>query len=166
MTRLPAVTLLFCLACGGISNQVTGTVKGNSLTVRDAILLGNTEVWLSSTEKLCDALRMNAYPKSARLMKLQLYPVATGDFSVVVSTTGKDHSAAMQFDVLNDACMMQLVGQESAATSGKVTVVTFDTMRSITGTFDVTFGDTDRVTGSFNASWCDAPTTYPSPDCK
>lgn len=160
--------LSLTLACGGGGTSTfKGTVKGTALEVKSAILLANTEVWLSSSDKLCENLAMNTYPKDGRILKLTLRPVETGSFTVDPSTaTGNTHTAFMQFFALDAACKSTIMFGDSVGTTGTVTVKSFEASKSIDGSFDLTFGSSDKVTGTFFGSYCDAPTTYPSPECK
>ncbi|MBK7858214.1 MAG: hypothetical protein IPJ65_06245 [Archangiaceae bacterium] len=163
MRLLPLLAL--GVACGGPSNSFTGTVSGTSLEIKDAVVLSDTEVWLSSVDQLCEKLTANTYPKSGRIVKIQLHPVATGEFKVQASSSGADHNAFMQFIKLDDSCAMQLGFGESVASKGSLTVAHFEALKSMDGTFDVTFGSSDAVKGSFSARYCAAGTTYPTPEC-
>ena len=162
--RIGALALLLLLACGGGPGSFSGTVQTHQLEVKDALLVGNAEVWLSGTPTLCPKLMQNQLPKLGTILKLQLRPVAEGDFMVVPSSTA-NQTASSSFLKLNDACANTVPFQGSFATKGTVTVTRYDTGKFIAGTFDMTFGDTDAVKGTFNATFCDAPTSYPSADC-
>lgn len=159
--------LLSALACGPAGpGKFTGTVQGNALELKDALLVANTEIWLSNTKELCPKLASNKFPKNGSIVKLILRPVATGDFKVDPSTsTSMPNTATMQFLKLNDTCNNTLAFGASIGTEGTVTVTRYDTSQQIDGTFDMTFGDTDAATGSFSARYCNAPTLYSAPEC-
>lgn len=165
--RLLPLMLLSLLACGPSGpGRFTGTVQSNSLEVKSALLVGNSEVWLSNTKDLCPKLMANQFPKAGTFVKIILYPVATGDFAVsTAAAASKDHTASAQFFKLGDTCSNTLAFASSIGTKGTVTVTRFDTNVSIEGSFDTTFGDTDAATGVFIAQYCNATTLYPSPEC-
>jgi hypothetical protein len=161
MTRKAALVLL--CACGG-PGTFTGSVQGNMLAVADSALVGGTEIWLSSEGNLCKLLQNNTYPKGATLVKIAPRPIGLGDFTVVASTT-TDGTAAMTFVKLDDTCMQTLAYGPSTATAGTVTLTQLTVSQLAVGKFAVTFGNSDQVSGQFNAAYCDAPTTYLTPLC-
>lgn len=167
--RFLSLMLLSLVSCGGGPvgpGQFTGTVAGNSLSVKDTLLVGGKEIWLSSTEKLCEKLSKNTLPKAGTIVKFTPNPVAAGDFTVDPSTgTAKPDTVFVQFFKLDDTCTNTVPFGESLGTSGTVKLTTV-TDGGTTGTFDVTFGSTDKTSGSFTATFCNAPTTYPTPECK
>jgi hypothetical protein len=165
--RSDAPLLIMLCACDGGPGIVSGTVQSNALIVGDSAFVSAQEIWLSSTTGLCSSLKANNLPKDGTLLKLIPHPVDTGDFTVNDSqATAPDHSVFLQFFKLDDNCIETLMFGQSVATAGTTTITRLDTTRGVTGTFDVTFGSSDHVTGSVNATFCDAPTLYPSPTCK
>jgi len=167
--RSPSLLLLVTIACGGGPTgpgKFTGTVASIPLDLKDALFVGSKEVWLSSTEKLCDKLMHNQLPKGGTIAKFTLRPIEAGDFTVDPSTsTTTNHTVFVQFFKLNDTCTNTVAFGPSLGTSGTVTVTDAKDKNGVTGSFDVTFGSTDKTTGNFASTWCDAPTTYPSPEC-
>jgi hypothetical protein len=158
--------LLFLLACGGGPGSFNGTVQNHKLTVQSALLVANSEVWLSDAKELCPKLQKNQLPKLGTIVKLAIRPIGTGEFTVQPSlSTGTDRTATASFLKLNGECGNTVQFQGSFGKTGKLTVDRYDASKSIDGTFDLTFGDTDAVKGSFSATYCDAATSYPAPEC-
>lgn len=164
--RLLLLMLLSLAACGGGLGSFTGTVQGNTLELKSALLVGNTEIWLSDTKDLCPKLRANQLPSNGAYLKLTLRPLGTGDFTVDPSTsTGKPNTATATFFKLNDTCANTLTFGSSLGTMGTVNVTRYTASSALDGTFDMTIGSNDTVKGSFSAVFCDAPTSYPSAEC-
>lgn len=164
--RLLTLMLLSLAACGGGIGNFTGTVQGNKLELKSALLVGNTEIWLSDTKDLCPKLKANQLPRNGAYLKLTLRPVAAGDFTVDPSTsTAKPNTATATFFKLNDTCGNTLTFGNSLGTMGTVTVSRYTASSTIDGTFDMSIGSNDTVKGSFSAVFCDAPTSYPSAEC-
>lgn len=165
MNRL-AAALLALAACGGGLGSFTGTVQGNTLELKSALLVANSEIWLSDTKDLCPKLKANQLPRNGAYLKLTPRPVATGDFTVDPSTsTGKANTVTATFFKLNADCGNTLTFGNSLGTAGTVTVTRYASSSTIDGTFDMTIGSNDTVKGSFSAVFCDAPTSYPSAEC-
>ncbi len=159
--------LLVACACGTPRGEFDGAVQMNALSVADSAFVGGQEIWLSSSSNLCASLKMNELPKGGTIAKIIPHPPAVADLTVDTSQdTGKTDTVFLQFFKLDDSCVNTLAFGPSIATVGSVTVTEFVDMQSIQGRFAVTFGNSDMVTGSFNAQFCDAPTSYPSPDCE
>jgi hypothetical protein len=155
------LALLLLVACGG-PGTFTGTVQAHNLKVADSVFLAGREIWLSSVSGFCSALQANTYPKGGTIVKITMDPVETGTFTI---STMAGHSAGMQFLPLDDTCNTTLTFGQSIATTGTVNIDDLEAMKSADGRFDVMFTN-DHVTGTFNASFCDAPTSYDHPDCK
>jgi hypothetical protein len=158
------LTLLLLCACGPSGpGQFNGTVQSNTLRVADAVYLMGQEVWLTDHIDLCALLQKNTYPKGGTLVKIAAHPVATtGDFTVAESGA-LDHTISFEFLKLDATCNTSV---SAPATAGTATLTTADAMGNASGTFDVTFGSADKVTGTFNATYCNAMTSYPSPTCE
>jgi hypothetical protein len=159
--------LLVACACGTPPGEFDGSVQSNALSVSDAAFVGGQEIWLSSSSNLCASLKMNELPKDGAIAKIIPNPPSVASLTVDTSQdTGKTNTVFLEFLKLDDSCADTLSFGPSIATSGSVTVTEFVDMQSIQGHFAVTFGNSDMVTGSFNAEFCDAPTSYPAPDCE
>jgi hypothetical protein len=166
MRTAPAAfaALLFLFSCGGGPGAFTGTVAGKSLTVKGAVFLQSQEIWLVGFDDPCRHLSANQFPKGGSLLKIIPHPPAKRDFNVVLSGVA-DGTASMQFLQLDDSCNNTLAFGASAATMGTLGIDSLEAMKAASGNFDVTFGNADHVTGSFNAGSCDAPVLYPAPEC-
>jgi hypothetical protein len=158
-----AALLLLC-ACGG-PGSFTGSVQGNTFAVADSALVGGVEIWLSSEQGLCSMLQKNTYPKNGTLVKIAPRPIGLGDFNVVESTT-TDGTVSVSFLKLNDTCTSTLAFGPSTGTAGTVTLTQLTVSKIAVGKFTVTFGNSDQTSGDFNAAFCDAPTSYPTPMCE
>jgi len=152
--------LLACSGGGGAGgNQFTGTVKGNSLLLQSALLVGGAEVWLSNTKDLCPKLVANQFPRNGAFVKLTFQQsLATGTFNV-------PNPASLQFFKLDADCKSTLAFGDSIATKGTVTVARYEADKLLEASFEATFGSSDMTSGSFIANFCDAPTLYPNPTC-
>ena len=158
--------LLSLTACGGGLGNFTGTVQGNRLELKSVLLVANSEVWLSDTVDLCPKLKANQLPRNGAILKLTPRPVQAGDFTVDPSTsTSKPNTVFAQFLKLDMSCANTVTFGNSIGTMGAVTLTRFDTGKMLDGTFDLTVGSSDAVKGRFSATYCDAPTLYPSPEC-
>jgi len=158
------LTLLLLCACGPSGpGSFNGTVQSDALHVADAVYLMSQEIWLTDHTDLCTLLKANTYPKSGTLVKIAPHPVTTSVDFMVAESGALDHTVSLEFLKLDATCNTSM---SAPATAGSVTLTTATAMGSASGTFDVTFGSADHVTGSFNALFCDAMTIYPSPTCE
>ncbi|HEU4759266.1 MAG TPA: hypothetical protein VFT91_04710 [Dehalococcoidia bacterium] len=187
MTRtsslLPAMAVAGLLtACGG--DFFSGTVRGASFQPRDAVFMtssppGSTGqlafVAMSDQSGLCDKLKANQAPKSSSMFGLVLGVMDTtglgalvpGSYVVVSRSSSTTGNISMAFFDHLDAWCQSTFGPASAeGTAGSVelTDITIEAGGSASGTFDVNF-DTDRVTGSFVAPYCDGTMSTREPTC-
>ena len=137
--RLLFLMLLSAVSCSAPAGpgMFAGKVGGNSLTLKDTLFVAGKEIWLTDTDKLCEKLAKNTLPKGGTFVKFTPHPIAAGDLTVDPSTgTPQNGTVFAQFFKLDDTCNST-----------------------------VPFGDADHATGWFSATYCDAPTSYPSPEC-
>lgn len=183
MKRLLAVVSMVAMA--GCSGSMTGTVGGVSLNVSDAIFgvlkddAGKSfaaYVVMADKPKICDNLKANRNPKTATSLALTLYRFSATDFLspdvgeyTVIDTTpaGAGSYASADFTHSDSDCRNTLADSAASGKSGliKLTSIKGETNGSANGTFDITFGAGDKVTGNFNASYCDLsklPTATPN----
>ncbi|MFO0594313.1 MAG: hypothetical protein U0228_03385 [Myxococcaceae bacterium] len=173
-------------ALSGCSGSVSGTVGGNSLPVADAIFAvlkdtaGKTTgaiIVLADKPKICDSLKANREPKSSTSMFFSIARITAtdslapdvGDYTVIDTLpTAAGSFAFAGFSHTDTNCTNTLSGSASTGKSGLVKVTNFkgDSTGSANGTFDVTFGGGDKVTGSFNATFCDISTLQSNPNCE
>lgn len=177
--------------CGG-PGSVSGTVSGVSLAVQDAIFFiakddaGKSQaavVLLADKPNLCDTFKANRKPKSVTglmflLMNVKVEGTAVtalapdvADYAIVdfstIKTSGHFGDGAF---VKNDAnCTDSLASTATGLKSGlvKLTSLKSEASGSAAGTFDVSVGtQADKLTGSFNASYCDLSKLPSNPSCE
>lgn len=179
MLRKALVTAAAVLAvgCGG-PGSFNGTVDGKSLSVEDAVFApiksnnGDTvgvALALSDVPDMCAQIKANREPKGATVASFLLLRVGSdgnglapdvGEFKVTDSFehTPQGNFAFGGFSKSDANCNNEIANDHSSAKSGVVKVDALELKKdgSLTGTFDVTFGtQADKVTGSFNAAFCD-----------
>lgn len=173
------------VAMAGCSGSMNGTVGGISMSVSDAIFAilkdgGGKSiaavVVMSDKPKICDSLKANREPKTATALSMTLFRFSdtdylapdVGDYTVVDSNpTSAGSFASADFARTDSNCTNTISGNASGGKSGliKVTAIKGETNGNASGTFDITFGAGDKVTGNFNASYCDIsmlPTAKPN----
>lgn len=176
MMRL-TMAMVSMMAVAGCAGSVNGQVGGVSLSVADAIFAvlkddaGKTTaalVILGDKPKLCDSLKANREPRSSTglfLTMVRYNPDATdflapdtGEYTVVDTpqSSGGNFTEAT-FTRTDSNCTNTLSASASTGRSGliKLTNIKGETNGSANATFDITFGAGDKVTGNFNASYCD-----------
>lgn len=174
------------LAMVGCSGSVNGTVGGISLNVSDsifAILKDNSGkqtgalVFLSDKPRICESLKANRSAKSATGLLLAMsrsnndgsISPDVGDYTVIDrNPTSAGNFAFASFSRTDSNCDPTLSNDASGAKSGivKVTTLKGEANGNAVGTFDITFGGGDKVTGNFNASFCDISQVQPNPNCE
>ena len=185
ITFVLAAALVFS-ACGG-PGHMDGTVAGINLSVKDAIFAlikdtsGNTAgLYLVMADKpdLCTTVKANRQPKNLTglvFSMVQYTDTATilapdvGDYTVVNSTPPRGGRYAGAFFAHTDAnCTSTIAPAAGTGSSGlvKLTSLKGETGGTASGTFDVTFGASDKVTGSFNAAFCDVTTLGSNANCE
>ncbi len=169
----------------GCAGSVNGKVADVSLNVADAIFAvlkadGKsiaTVVVLSDKPKLCETFKANREPKSATALITTLFRFSdsaylapeVGDYTVVGYDPTTAGSYAQSFFSRTDAnCTNTISVDASRGKSGLIKLTAFKDAKNGTagGNFDITFGEGDRLTGSFNASYCDISELPQSPNCE
>ncbi len=171
-------------ACG--PGSVNGTVSGISMNVADSIFAAikdNTGrqvglfVVMADKPNLCDSLKANRQPKSATAMVFamvrynaqgeELAP-DVGDYTVVEEITAAGSFASASFTRSDANCTNTIAANASGGKSGliKLSALKAEANGSAQATFDVTFGAGDKVTGSFNAKYCDIASLGTNPNCE
>jgi hypothetical protein len=176
----------FLVACGG-PGHMDGTVAGINLSVKDAIFAlikdsngKSAGLFLVMADKpdLCTTLKANRQPKNltGALFSMVHYTDTgmvlapdTGDYTVINATPPRGGRYASAFFTRTDANCTPTIAQ--AAGTGSSGLVKLTSLKSepggfASGTFDVTFGASDRVTGSFNAAFCDVTTLGSNANCE
>lgn len=171
-TLMAAVSMVALVGCAG---SVNGTVGGVQLSVADAIFAilkddagksAGAIVVLSDKPKICDSLKANREPKTATTMYTTLFRFSAtealapdvADYTVIDSNpTSAGAYAFAGFSRTDSNCTNTLSASASSGKSGlvKLTAIKGETGGTASGTFDITFGAGDKVTGNFNASYCD-----------
>jgi hypothetical protein len=180
--RFPrAITGSIVAALGACTTPtvVNGTVTGDSLTVKDAMTLDGSQsgenvpdaagiVVIASTSGICPAFQNNTVAANATQLVLTLYRTdsggnvkspGTGDYTINNRDPVPANSAiAVAAFAVTGATCGPVPGQGGIATSGTVHLssMSLSTNGGAQGTFDLTF-ETDHLTGSFDAPFCDAP---------
>ncbi|MEW6432521.1 MAG: hypothetical protein AB1730_13545 [Myxococcota bacterium] len=177
---------VFLSACGG-PGSMDGTVAGLNLSVKDAIFAlikdanGTTQgmyLVLADKPDLCATVKANRQPKSLTGVVFSmirytdtgtvLAPEA-GDYTVINMQPPRGGSYAGAFFTHTDAnCTPTIAPTAATGSSG---LVKLGSMKAepggfASGTFDVTFGTSDKVKGHFNASFCDVSTLGNNPNCE
>ena len=189
-----AAAMLLASACGGGAGTVSGTVAGNKLAVRDAVIIkqvlqGSTSyaLLLSDGVDSCTQVKANTLVKNETLLFgafLDLdvdgqnkVTIEKGTYAVasplVLATSPKNQKLAITVFEKYDATCQQTIntstGDSSSAgvgSSGTIVLDSFSTKEgdSVKGSLDITFGSGDRLKGSFNATFCDASNADTSTD--
>jgi hypothetical protein len=185
-TKMAAVALAVCAACGGGgatfttgSASVSGTINGQPMAPRDAVSavlqVGSNsvgEILIGSYDTICAKINAHQEPRNSQAVAIEIgnrsstsitAPTATGTYPVVLAT---DHShtglqASLQFLATDASC--NLITNIDAVAGGTVTLTRIDAT-GYAGTFDVTFG-TSHVTGSFTSAQCAPLTTASTATC-
>ncbi len=187
MMKRITMALVSMLMMAGCAGSVNGQVGGVSLSVSDAIfgiLKDNSGksagmfVIMADKPKICDSLKANREPKQSTSLFFSMLRYTenfdtlapdVGEYTVLDGNVSKGGNYASSAFVRTDAnCTNTLSLATSGAKSGliKLTNLKGETNGSANGTFDVTFGSGDKVTGNFNATYCDISTIQPNPNCE
>jgi hypothetical protein len=182
---LVSSVLLLAFGCGG-PGSFNGEVAGNKLSVDDAAFMRLPDdtgatigafLVMADVPDICATWRANREPKNATSVGFLVFRTQgstflspdKGAYTVVDLTSAPPPNFAVTAFVKNDANCETIVDPALAiGRSGTMDVerIEFKTGGSMTGRFDITFGSqNDNVTGTFNASFCDAP--FPNaPNCE
>lgn len=182
MKRLMLVPMVAMVGCSG---SMSGTVGGISLSVSDAIFAVLKDdagksiaafIVMADKPKICESLKANREPKTATALALTVYRFSAtdylapdvGEYTVVdANPTSAGSYASANFSHTDSNCTNTLANSAANGKSGlvKLTSLKGETNGNASGTYDITFGAGDKVTGSFNASYCDIsklPATTPN----
>ena len=174
-TAFAVSALAAALACGGGSSStsgsatLSGTIRGQAMSPKDATAAnlsfsGNgvpgraAVIGITTAAGICPELTGGKEPKNAQYLVLTAFqvqpnfsaapPPAPGVYSVGALAI---ESAVAVFAATDAACH-DVASSDSVATSGSVTFTAVGSR--YTGTFDLTFGFGDHVTGTFDAPIC------------
>jgi hypothetical protein len=185
MKKMTLVMGLFAAMVSGCAGSVNGTVGGVNLSVADAIFAIIKDdagksiaafLVMADKPKICDSLKANREPKTSTAMTITLFRFSATDYLApdamdytVIDTnpTGAGSYASANFSRTDSNCTNTLADSASSGKSGlvKLTNLKGETNGTANGTFDITFGAGDKVTGNFNATYCDLsklPQTTPN----
>jgi len=181
--RISVVLLLACAACRGGNHSkpaqpasVNGTIGGQPVDAKDATsnvysFDADSEelVYIMNVANSCTMLTASQQPSNAKVIAIQVAtksasgvsaPTMMGNYPVYTAAGigGASGNVALARYQTSDATCTPTSDFE--ATSGSVTLTRIDAS-VFAGNFDLTFSDgngqvTGHVTGSFNASHCDA----------
>lgn len=182
---LLVASLLLCAACA--PGSFSGTVAGNGLSVQDAIFMAMKDsngavmavmMAMSDVPDMCTVMKANKSPKSATSVAFVLMDMnsdltfavpAAGDYPIPTTppTSGGKFAGGV-FQKMDDTCTGTIADTSGTAESGTVTVssIKIEEGGTMSGSFDATFGTSDKGTGSFNAAYCDIPETTTQPTCE
>lgn len=179
-----AVSMMALVGCAG---SVNGTVAGNNLAVADAVFAvlksdGKAValfVALADKPNVCDSLKANREAKNSttltmafsRTSGLEVLAPDVGDYTVAESAfrLGDGNKAQGSFNRYDSTCEDTIATEKRVSKSGliKVTNLKSEQGGTANGTFDITFGSGDKVTGNFNATYCDIDVLATSnPNCE
>jgi hypothetical protein len=169
MSSFKMLMLVTPLLAMGCESSFTGSVGGESLTIKDSVFMpmksGDTTVGvvalLSDYPNLCAAFKAGREPKAAKFMSIEISEIiggqaqapGTGDFTVD-QTAGVDGKHAYgEFRVTDEHCAATRdVGSKSGLV--KVSHVEPSDKGLLNAKWDLTFGD-DQVKGEIVATFCD-----------
>ena len=163
------------LSCGGSSGPATGTaafsgsVRGQSLTPHDATasvlsfsangVPGSAAfIAITSSSGLCSMLSGGKEPKSTRYLVLTAFQVQPNYSAAPPPAPGVYSVGALSIEnavaliTATDASCQVVTPETVAATSGSITFTSVGNRYA--GSFDLTFGLGDHVTGTFDAPVC------------
>jgi len=173
-------------ACGGPGNM-SGTVGGIQLNVKDSAFLivknqqgESVGMFLAMVDKpdICATLKANRNPKELTgvLFSMVRYTDQgttlapdVGDYTVISATPPRGGNYAGAFFTHTDTnCTSTISNTAAQGSSGlvKLTSMKAEANGYASGTFDVTFGASDKVTGSFNAKFCELTSLPVNPNCE
>ena len=184
---LMGLSAILAVGCGG--SGVSGTVVGNTLSVKDTLfaVLKNDEgksagllIAMADQPGMCDKLKANREPKNMTSLFFLLGNFSdTGeslapdvsDYTIKESlaATDKGHLGRAFFSKTDANCTNTLQEKNTIGQSGLVKVSKLDGSPNGTanGTFDITMGSqTDKLTGSFSATYCDITKLQDNPNCE
>jgi hypothetical protein len=175
---LAAVSVAAAAACGGgsASNSVSGNIQGSPFPVSDTIS-GNVTfstlttttnmgaiIMTSSPGNLCSNQTESRQIKNSRRLAISVAdrsgsgtiaaPAAAGTYAVVdakVNTTLPKFAWVTYVET--DATCHSIALKQLGGASGTVTLTTVNS-GSYAGSFEITFDNGDKITGSFSASNC------------
>ncbi|MEW5739348.1 MAG: hypothetical protein AB1938_10505 [Myxococcota bacterium] len=188
MTRitLAVVAVAVFSSCGG-PGSMSGTVAGIKLDVKDAIFAlvknqqGQTEgllIALSDKPDGCASLKANRQPKNLTAVSFSMVRYSdmgsllapdVGDYTVINSQPSRGGNyAAAYFTHTDTNCTSTISDTAATGSSGIISLKTLkgEANGIASGTYDVTFGASDKVTGSFNATFCDIQNLPMNPNCE
>ena len=163
-------TLVACAPAG-----VSGTVSGNALNAKDAVFGVQDEqlyLFIGEHDALCSAVASNAHFANASALALALksqdgsgnpMPIVPGKYAVVTPDNfdAAATAAFARFLRTGPDCADVLSDDQSYAISGSVTIDSVENGKDARGSFDIKVGtQADELTGSFDAGYCEALTTY------
>lgn len=175
-----AIPMVMMAGCSGSMN---GQVAGHSLSVADAIfaILKDDQgkatsaiVIMADKPKICDSLKANREPKTSTALFFTLFRFSDTDYlspdAAEYTTVDSNPNSAgayafASFQRTDSDCRNTVAIDASRGKSGlvKLTNIKGETGGSANATYDVTFGAGDKVSGNFNATYCDI-TKLPATD--
>lgn len=181
---LLALSLVVLSGC----NSFNGTVNGIPLSIKDAMFgllkddAGKSAgllVIVADQPNICDKLKANREPKNSTSMTFVLFNIgdmgqlapSTGDYTMTSSlgATSRGNVGIAQFSKSDGNCTATLQDKNSSAQSGLVKISSLNSSAGGTAsaTFDITVGSqNDKVTGSFNANYCDISKLQTNLNCE
>jgi hypothetical protein len=179
---LAAVGVVVLVGCSG---SVNGEVAGLKLNVSDSIFwysqdtsgrVNGVYLTLADKPRLCQTLKANRLEPGQMSLSFTLFRLTTdsvlppeqGDYTVTDVAEQAGNFAYAVFSRTDGACQETLSEPAGLAISG---IVRLQRLRAekggnANGDFDVTFGTGDRVTGGFNAEYCDIAAAPQRPSCE
>jgi len=173
MARRDLVFVAMALsACGG---SMEGAVGGITMDVADGAFVLHKDpagradgltVLLSDHLSVCDSIKTNTNRRSSNTLVLvfarvaedgHLLSPAPGDHAVAPTRPAETGVyAGAFFSNFDSGCVRTLANKTATGESGLVKLEALNRQGTANGTFDITFGAGDRVTGRFAAPLCEA----------
>ncbi|HEY0882566.1 MAG TPA: hypothetical protein VGD87_13580 [Archangium sp.] len=179
---LVAVAAVVSAGCAG---SVNGEVAGLRLSVADSIFwyaldtsgrVNGVFLTLADRPRLCEELKANREKAQKTSLSFTLFtltqsevlPPQPGDYTVSDVPETPGNFAYALFSRSDAACQPTLSEPSGFGRSGLVKLerIRGEKGGNAAGTFDVTFGTGDRVTGNFNAEFCDIAVAPARPSCE
>ena len=179
--------IVVATGCGG-PGSVNGTIDGTTINVQSAIFgehmnsdgtVANISIVLSDTPNACAVVKANQYRANATGAVIVaaredqsggFVPPTAGKYAIVETgqnITPPGNFAGINFFRSDSNCNDRMPSDYAVARDGLLTIDKLELGSSVTGTFNVVVGpDQAKVTGSFTATYCEAPTGQGAPTCQ
>ena len=176
MRQFRALTfgLLTLSACGSTSGgSVNGSVAGYPLHVVETVFLTLPEseegpafalIWFADRHGLCTGLQTGAWGKNTTSLAIYLMPSPPSPGTYSVAADQPRHAGAYFFKQDDRCNLAPGLSNSVPATSGSVALDSIQLSGRAKGTFDMNMSG-DRLTGTFDAVYCEPPSSHRTITC-